>query len=228
MCVSSVGLSFQWCFFLWLIVVAIIYEQNFGEVERKIVWPTGRQGVGGKRLVQCRVRGTSAPGWPNTRHGRLPIRKPLKPPTVKRKNCRNIKIVFVSTYALRGWKTWISSPVVVSPVRWAPAINYSLTKTARFIQLMASFLSNYNDAGQKWQQWSTWMVYICFNVAKSLSLFIDMWGKKKLLSICLLLLIYITIFIILFLENVFFSIQTKFKEENIAHALKALVILIII
>lgn len=88
---------------------------EFLKVEKIERWGD-RVGVVGGGLVRCHVRGTSAAGWPNTIHGRLPIRKPLKPPTVNRKNCRNIKIVFVSTYALQGWKAWISSPVAVSPV----------------------------------------------------------------------------------------------------------------
>lgn len=109
------------------------------EVERKIVWPMGNGG--GKKLLQCRVRGTSAPGWPNAKHGRLPIRKPLKPPTVNRKNCRNIKIVLVSTYALQGWKAWISSSVAASAVvECCDVINYSLTENC-YIHLTDGIIS---------------------------------------------------------------------------------------
>lgn len=56
--------------------------KGFWNWKEKTVGAMGRQG---KKWVQCRVRGTSAQGWPNTKHCRLPIRKPLKPLTVNRK-----------------------------------------------------------------------------------------------------------------------------------------------
>lgn len=72
--------------------------------KRKIFGPMGWSGRGGGGggeevcAVQCRVRGTSAPGWPNTKDGRLPIRKPLKPPTVNRKKLQPYRnSVVVST-----------------------------------------------------------------------------------------------------------------------------------
>lgn len=135
--ISFTALSFKWCCFLQLIVLSSIHEQNFGS--RKIVWPMGNGGR--KKLLQCRVRGTSAPGWPNAKHSRLPIRKPLKPPTVNRKNCRNIKIVLVSTYALQGWKAWISSSVAASAVvECCDVINYSLTENC-YIHLTDGIIS---------------------------------------------------------------------------------------
>lgn len=53
---------------------------------------------------QCHVRGTSAQGWLNTKHYRLPIRKPPKSLTVNWKNsrCKNKSRLYFGTTGFEG------------------------------------------------------------------------------------------------------------------------------